>query len=155
MSNDTALITRAGRGKTAPITVTPAGLAAIEALAASGNDQRSIAKALGMDRKTMTDMRRRVPEVDEAFERGLAALGDELTHLLLAQARNGNVVAAIYLTKARLGWREGDAPEARANITINLPDSQTPEAYLRAIRVAGEGGSCLSPLPVGGEALPG
>ena len=50
---------------------------------------------------------------------------------------------------------EGDAPEARANITINLPDSQTPEAYLRAIRVAGEGGSCPTPLPVGGEGLPG
>lgn len=73
--------------------------------------------------------------MDEAFERGLAALGDELTHLLLKSARNGNVVAAIYLTKARLGWREGDSPEARPNITINLPDSQTPEAYLRAIRV--------------------
>lgn len=131
----TALITRAGRGKTAPITVTPAGLAVIEEMAALGNDQRTIAKRLGMDRKTMTDMRRRIPEVDDAFERGLAALGDELTHLLLVQARKGNVVAAIYLTKARLGWREGDAPDARPNITINLPDSQTPEAYLRAIRV--------------------
>jgi hypothetical protein len=131
----TALITRTGRGKTAPITVTPAGLAVIEEMAALGNDQRTIAKRLGMDRKTMTDMRRRIPEVDDAFERGLAALGDELTHLLLGQARKGNVVAAIYLTKARLGWREGDAPDARPNITINLPDSQTPEAYLRAIRV--------------------
>lgn len=137
MNNAPALITRADRAKTAPITVTPAGLAATEALAA-GNDLRSIAKALGMDRKAMTDMRHRVAEVDEASERGLAALSDELTHLLLAQARNGNVVAAIYLAKARPGWREGDAPEARTNITINPPDSQTPEAYRRAIRIAGE-----------------
>ncbi|MBS0254012.1 MAG: hypothetical protein JSS36_02080 [Proteobacteria bacterium] len=153
MSESDALITRAGRGKTAPITVTPAGLTVIEELAAAGNDQRTIAKALGMDRKTMTDMRRRIAEVDEAFERGLAALGDELTHLLLSQARGGNVVAAIYLTKARLGWREGDAPESRPNIIINLPDAQTPEAYLRAVRVTGTGVSGPLPALPGGEGL--
>lgn len=135
MSSETALTTRAGRGKTAPVTITPAGLAVIEAMAAEGQDQRTIAKRLGIDRKTMDVIRKARPEVDDAFERGLAALGDELTHHLLNAARNGNIVAMIYLTKARLGWREGDTPEARPNITINLPDSQTPEAYLRAIRV--------------------
>lgn len=135
MSSKTALITRAGRGKTAPVTITPAGLAAIEAMAAEGQDQRTIAKRLGIHVKTLDVIRKANADVDEAFGRGLAALGDELTHHLLNAARNGNIVAMIYLTKARLGWREGDTPEARPNITINLPDSQTPEAYMRSIRV--------------------
>jgi predicted DNA-binding protein (UPF0251 family) len=135
MSSETALTIRAGRGKTAPVTITPAGLAVIEAMAAEGQDQRTIAKRLGIDRKTMDVIRKARPEVDDAFERGHAALGDELTHHLLNAARNGNIVAMIYLTKARLGWREGDTPEAKPNITINLPDSQTPEAYMRTIRV--------------------
>jgi hypothetical protein len=135
MSSTKALTTRAGRGKTAPVTITQAGLTVIEDMAAEGQDQRTIAKRLGIDRKTLDVIRKARPEVDEAFDRGLAALGDELTHHLLNAARNGNIVAMIYLTKARLGWREGDTPEARPNITIHLPDSQTPEAYMRTIRV--------------------
>jgi hypothetical protein len=131
----TALITRTGRGKTAPVTITPAGLEVIERMAAEGQDQRSIAKALGIHRRTMTELQKHRPDVEEAFERGLAALADELTHHLLRAARKGNIVAMIYLTKARLGWREGDVPDQRPNITINLPDAQTPEAYLRSIQV--------------------
>ena len=147
MSTETALTSRAGRGKTAPVTITPAGLAVIEAMAAQGQDQRTIAKRLGIDRKTLDVIRKARPEVDEAFERGLAALGDELTHHLLNAARNGNIVAMIYLTKARLGWREGDTPEARPNITINLPDSQTPEAYMRTIRVVETAAAEAKALP--------
>lgn len=138
MDTPPALITRVGRGKQgrgAAITITPAGLDVIEAMAAQGQDQRTIAKRLGIDRRTLDVIRKANVEVDEAFDRGLAALGDELTHHLLNAARNGNIVAMIYLTKARLGWREGDTPEAKPNITINLPDSQTPEAYMRTIRV--------------------
>lgn len=145
MSSTKALITRAGRGKTAPVTITPAGLAVIEAMAAEGQDQRTIAKHLGINHQTLNNLRKTRPEVELALERGHAALGDELTHHLLNAARNGNIVAMIYLTKARLGWREGDAPEARPNITINLPDSQTPEAYLRAIRVIEEPGRLPAP----------
>lgn len=133
MSSETALITRAGRHKTAQITVAPAGLEVVERLVAEGQDYRTVAKALGCSGKALLEARKRQPEVQEAFERGQAALADELTHHLLAAARKGNIVAAIFLAKARLGWREGDAPEVRPNITINLPDSQTPEAYLRTI----------------------
>ncbi|MFC3100667.1 hypothetical protein [Altererythrobacter lauratis] len=147
MSSKNALTTRTGRGKTAPVTITQDGLEVIEAMAAEGQDQRTIAKRLGIDRKTLDVIRKARPEVDEAFERGLAALGDELTHHLLNAARNGNIVAMIYLTKARLGWREGDAPEAKPNITINLPDSQTPEAYMRTIRVVETAAAEATALP--------
>ena len=77
-------------GTHAKVTVTPAGLALIEAMAAEGNDQRNTAKALGIGRTTLTDIRYRDPEVTEAWESGHAALADELTHLLLSQARKGN-----------------------------------------------------------------
>ena len=145
MSSTKVLISRAGRGKTAPVTITQDGLEVIEAMAAEGQDQRTIAKRLGINHQTFNNLRKTRPEVELALERGHAALGDELTHHLLNAARSGNIVAMIYLTKARLGWREGDTPEARPNITINLPDSQTPEAYLRAIRVIEEPGRLPAP----------
>lgn len=129
------LVRRAGKGPTAQVTVAPAGLELIERLAAEGQDYRTIAKALGINGTTLQALRKRSPDVQEAWELGQAALGNELTHHLLKAARKGNIVAAIYLSKARLGWREGDVPEARPNITINLPDAAAPEAYLRTIRV--------------------
>jgi len=135
LSTRAALVTRAGTGRTAPCTVTPAGLKVIEAMAAEGQDQATIARKLGLHRKTLMDIVKRDPNVEEAMTGGKALLADELTHHLLTAARKGNVVAAIYLTKARLGWVEGDRPEARPNIIINLPDAATPEAYLRAVSV--------------------
>lgn len=129
------LAIREGDGQTSPFTITPAGLRVIQAMAAEGQDQATIAGQLGMHRKTLMDIVKRCPEVEEAVNAGKAALADELTHHLLAAARKGNVVAAIYLTKARLGWVEGVAPETRPNIIINLPDAATPEAYLKAIKV--------------------
>ena len=137
METKQTLITRDGEHKTAQITVATEGLDVIERMAAEGQDFRSIAKQLGCSGKSLQECRKRQPEVADAFERGHAALADELTHHLLHAARKGNIVAAIFLAKARLGWREGNTQEARTNIVINLPDSQTPESYLRAIQSTG------------------
>jgi hypothetical protein len=125
------------------VTITPHGLDLIERLARLGQDQRSIAKALGISAKTLLEARRRQPEVEEALDRGHAGLSDELTHELLRLGRKGNVVALIFLAKARCGWREGDAPEARANIIIQLPDANSPEQYMKIIG----GGSVQPTLP--------
>jgi len=67
-----------------------------------------------------------------------AGLADELTHLLLSHARNGNVVAAIFLAKARCGWREGELPAGaadRVNVTINLPGALSEAEYRRMVDV--------------------
>ena len=40
-------------------------------------------------------MRKRDSEAQETLDRGLAALSDEFTDILLEHARTGNVVAAI------------------------------------------------------------
>lgn len=130
-----ALVTRAGRGASTKVTVTPAGLEVIEAMAAEGQDQRTIGKRLGVDAKTLRGIRDRDPAVAEAWERGHAALADELTHLLLKHARKGNVTAAIYLTKARLGWREGTPAEGHqqaVQVNIQIPPPMS-DAEFRAI----------------------
>ena len=127
------LIGRVGDRRTGTVSVSPTGIALIERLGREGQDQRSIAKALGISTKTLLEVRKRQPEVEEALDRGHAGLSDELVHLLLNLARKGNVIAAIFLAKARCGWREGDAPEARANIVIQLPDANSPEQYLKII----------------------
>jgi len=136
LAKDRALIVREGDRRLGTVTVKPHGLALIERMASVGQDQRTIAKALGISAKTLLEARGRQPEVADALERGHARLADELTHILLRHARRGNVVAAIFLTKARLGWREGDAPDTRPNIVINLPDATTPEQYMRLINAA-------------------
>lgn len=146
------LILRDGDRVTGTVTITPRGLALLERLGREGQDQRSLAKALGISAKTLLEARKRHPEVEEALQRGHAGLADELTHLLLNQARKGNVIAAIYLTKARCGWREGDVPEARAHIVITLPDARSPEQYLKIIG-AGTAQPAI-PSPSSGERGP-
>ena len=131
------LITRASRATNAKSNITPAGLKIVEAMAASGQDQRGIAKRLGVDRKTLTDLRDRDPAVAEAWERGHAVLADELTHLLLTKARAGNIIAMIYLTKARLGWREGTPAEGAAppsvRVNINIPPAMSDVEFKKII----------------------
>lgn len=144
-----ALVTRAaapGRGGAKRVAITAAGLAVIEAMAAEGNDNRTIAKRLGINKSTLEDIRDRDPAVAEAWERGHAALADELTHILLSHARKGNVVAAIYLTKARLGWREGTPAEGHkqaVQVNIQIPPPMS-EAEFRAIT---EGRASGAPEP--------
>lgn len=124
------------------------GKALVEAMAAEGHTNTSIAKVLRMSAETLRQIRKRDPSVQEALDRGRASLEVELTHLLLEQARAGHVVAMIYLTKARCGWQEGAAPsDARPNITIVLPAAQSPAEYLRRIEA---GSGSLGGIPTGG-----
>ena len=95
-----------------------AGVLRVEELARGGLTDTSIARALKINRETFRIIRQRQPEVDEALARGRAVLEDELTDILLSKARNGETVAAIYLTKARCGWREGDLPPSQ-QVTVD------------------------------------
>ncbi len=139
------LITRASRAGNAKSNITPAGLKVIEAMAAEGQDQRTIAKRLGVDRKTLTDLRERDPAVALAWERGHGELASELTHMLLHKAREGNIIAMIYLTKARLGWREGTPAEGAGapavQVNIQIPPPMSPEEFAAIIEGTAE------PLP--------
>lgn len=148
-----ALITRpsdtARDGPAAKATVTPAGLKVIEAMAAEGQDQRTIAKRLGVDRRTLTVMRDRDPAVAEAWGRGHGELASELCHILLTHAREGNVIAAIFLTKARLGWRDqgpvDGGPDNRVLVNISIPPPMSDAEFRKII----EGKQATLPGPKG------
>lgn len=115
----------------------PAGYGLIERMSAGGRNLASIAGALGISCETFRALRRRDPEAQEALERGRAALGDELTDILLEHARKGMTVAAIFLAKARCGWREGEGMEGvrtvnNTQINIQIPPPMS-DAEFKAI----------------------
>jgi len=145
MSDTTTILVRreAGTDGKLAFTVTDAGLAAVEKLAANGNADATIASALGINRKDFAHLLRECDEGDErvleAYYRGKARLADELTDILLAHARSGNVTAAIYLSKARLGWRDqGPATATPGNavaIQIVLPAPMSDAEFAKIINV--------------------
>lgn len=129
------VISRADDG-TGKVTITPNGLTVIEAMARDGFSMVSIAKALRIDQVTLRQIRRRDPAVQEALDLGLAANERELVNLLMQQARDGQVVPAIFLLKAKHGFREGEHREPPVpNITINLPGAMKPEDYMKSITI--------------------
>ncbi len=133
-----ALIERS-RAHGNPVTVRNPGLTLIRRMAAEGQDLVTIGKALGVSPKTLRKLRDDVEAVGEAFQLGHAILADELTHILLQQARKGNTVAAIFLSKARLFWSDRHDPTGEAvkpAIVINLPSAMTPEQWEKMTRDA-------------------
>lgn len=123
--------------------ITRAGLEAIERMARAGHSDVSIARALGTEKRGLQNLKLHNPSVQEALDVGRAGLEDELSDILLDIARNRDhkmqTIAAIYLTKSRCGWIEGQAPETRPNVTIVLPDSQSPADYMARLSVQQRG----------------
>lgn len=118
------LIKRAGkgtRGAAGVVTaITDAGLEQVERDAKNGLANATIAKRLGLDRHTFVELCRRDDRLNEALERGRGGLADEVTDLLLAKARKGDVVAMIFLAKAKCGWRDQGPETATPAITNNI-----------------------------------
>lgn len=115
-----------------------AGVALVEKMAREGATDTTIARSLRIARDTFRAIRLRQPEVEEALVRGRAILEDELTNILLSKARNGETVAAIYLTKARCGWREGDLPPSQqvtnnTQVNILIPAPMSEEEFARLL----------------------
>jgi len=72
----------------------------VRALAGYGLPQADIARIIGLSEVTMTKHYRR--EIQE----GRANASAGIAQSLYRQAINGNVTAAIYWTKARMGWSD-------------------------------------------------
>ncbi|MCE7796024.1 hypothetical protein LWE61_05545 [Sphingobium sufflavum] len=123
------------RGHDGAVTVHAPGLAIITDMARGGHPTSSIAAALGMSARVFRECRKRQPEVEEAFAVGLGGLEHELVHTLLAQARKGNVVAAMFLLKCRHGYRETGQTDSAPKIAvqINLPGALDERAYANLI----------------------
>ncbi|SNR59891.1 hypothetical protein EYF88_13885 [Paracoccus sediminis] len=123
------------------------GIKIIEELSARGCHLTTIAKALRMSVDAFKACRARQPEVEEAYQRGLGTEHDALVSNLRLAANAGNVVANIFLLKARHAYREGEPLEV--NVSVNaggvlvVPADMTVEEYLARKAEAGE----IDPMP--------
>ena len=84
----------------------------VEAMSGFGVPQDDIALVIGIDKKTLTKHFRR--ELDT----GAAKANARVSESLFKQAIGGNVAAAIFWTKARMGWREKVEAENKEGTTI-------------------------------------
>lgn len=114
-------------------------------LAAQGATLVSIAKALGVSKRTFDALRERDRRLAEAVDLGRAALQDELVSLLVKKARDGDNVALLFALKSMFGFRDrGDAPGAIAparpavQVNVNLPRPMDPAEFAKVIDVKEE-----------------
>ena len=115
-----------------PPKLPPAGAAErIRALSAEGHSTVGIAQQLGVGRKTLDKWRAEFPDLDEAYRDGVERERHELHSGLVAKAKAGNIVAAMFLLKARHGYREGDQSDqaGRVSVTIALPGAMTLQQF--------------------------
>lgn len=116
------------------IIITDDGLHLIEALAADGAPQTKIAADLGVG---LSKFKKLLAEEESAermaWERGRAELEHEIAGLLLRAARKGNIIAAIYYSKAQLGWSEQPTITNQVGVQIVLPDSMDRDSFAKRI----------------------
>lgn len=111
----------------------PADAAArIQALASDGFSVRGVAADLGTCGDTLRRWFDENPELRGAFEQGREQERHTLHNMLYRQAmEKGNATAAMFLLKARHGYREGDQGETgnRVSITFTLPGAMSMQEF--------------------------
>ena len=84
----------------------------IEIMVAGGIPQENIARVIGIDKKTMYKYYRE--ELDTSADKANAAIAKTL----FQQAKDGNTSAAIWWTKARMGWKDTTVTEGTQKIEL-------------------------------------
>jgi len=133
------LVVRDADGKSSGLT--PAGLELVEKLAAKASTQNSIAGKLKI---TASAFRKLLGKADEetparfAWEKGRGEHEQDIIKKLLMHGAK-NPIALIYYSKAKLGWRENEAPSeaSTSNIKIILPAPMSREDYYRMLGITG------------------
>ena len=113
----------------------------VQELAAKGHSLLNISKALGISKNLFYLWRDEYPEINEALELGKESERHDLHNALYTAAMTGNITSAIFLLKARHGYREGDQSDTanRVAITFNLPAAaQSTDDYLKSVSPAME-----------------
>lgn len=119
----------------------------ITKMIAEGKSEKRVALALKLSEPTWIQRKKDQPEVADAAALGHEMLREKIVGYLMAQAKKGNVIAGIYLSKALCGMRENDpATEARPSITINLPGA-LPMSELRGVTIEQDGDPLSLPAP--------
>lgn len=109
--------------------------ARIEKLASEGWAIAGIAKTLGMDATTLTRRMADHPELRAALDSGRETERRALHNALYAAAMNGQIAAAMFLLKARHGYREGDQSDTanRVSIEFRLPGALPTSQYATVV----------------------
>jgi transcriptional regulator with XRE-family HTH domain len=110
----------------------------LAAWGARGLRLEDAAARLGVSRRTLGRILQDDERAAMSWARGRSELAEELTSLLLAQARKGNVVAILYATKCYLGFVEGQAVDGEQRgplVQITLPAALSPEQWTKTIDV--------------------
>lgn len=118
------------------------GLQVIREMAADGQPDASIARALKMHRETFRDCRRRDDAVEAALVEGRASMEHVCVNSLLENVRAGGAIAttpAIFLLKSRCGYRDdGSSPPgfnvSGENVQINLTPQLTDEQFQQLLQ---------------------
>ena len=104
----------------------------VESLASKGCSEISIARGLGVSGPTWQRWRDGYPELLEAWHRGRATEHDALVGALFESAtKQKNVTAAIFLLKARHGYRENQdiTIQNKVAVTFEVPGALKPDVY--------------------------
>ncbi|MBP6815876.1 MAG: hypothetical protein KAY46_03875 [Burkholderiaceae bacterium] len=108
----------------------------IRALAADGWSVRGIAAQLGIGQDLLRRWFDEDPALDEAMQRGREDERQTLHNVLYRAATEGtgkdSLIAAMFLLKARHGYREGDQQEQgnRVNVTFNIPAAMPLDKFM-------------------------
>lgn len=109
--------------------VTPAGVKLAQEMSKAGHPLYGIAAALKLDPSTLRACCKRQDDLDNALVAGHAALEHELVDLLLVAARAGAYACAMFLLKARCGYREtgptDGGPDKRVTVAVLIPPPLT------------------------------
>lgn len=104
----------------------------VESLASKGCSEISIAKGLGVSGPTWQRWRDEYPELLEAWQKGRAIEHDKLFNVLFrAATKDKNIIAAMFLLKARHGYRENAdfTVQNKVSVTFEVPGALNPDVY--------------------------
>jgi hypothetical protein len=106
-------------------------------MSAKGCSHIQIARAIGLDAKTLRERLKDDPAAAEAFNAGKSEEEGVLVGLLRRKADQGDTVSAMFLLKSRHGYRDrGDTDtgsQSGVQVTISLPGPLPAEQYAKLI----------------------
>ena len=80
-----------------------------------------IANYLGIGETSFHEIKKRQPEVLEAYKKGRQKAIDEVASLLIQKARDGDVTSMIFYLKTQAGWSEKQHLDITSNTDAILP----------------------------------
>ena len=109
-------------------------------LAAAGYNKKGLAYRLGTTVETLNKRLELYPELQQALDEGREREHNALfTALYDSATKGGNVTAAIFLLKARHGYREGDQAEIanRVSVVFEMPGAMKLEDFTKDVTPRG------------------